>query len=348
MSYKVSVIVPVYNAEKYLHMCIKSLLNQTIESLQIILVNDGSTDSSGAIIDKYANENANIVSLHKENGGSSTARNLGIKKATGEYIAFLDSDDWVDDIAYETLYGIATENNKPDIIMYRSHGEKNNYFIPENGYYDRAGIESKILPNLMPYFDDNKPRYLRFSNCMKFHKRSFLVESGVFYHDNILIMEDALFTFDCLDRAQSFYYTDKELYYVTVNPTSVSRSPYSKNKAQSMLLISEYIREFKNRDTGYDYGNSIYSAMLYFFEEGISNALKAPKLSKCFSDIRRILNSEICKWYIKQDKPIVSGWYGKIQKNITECNAIKLLYRVKYRSKLKGTLHKIKNCFRRK
>lgn len=101
---KVSIIVPVYNVENYLEKCLKSLVEQTLEDLEIIIVNDGSTDKSQKIIDKYAKKYSNIISIEKENGGVSEARNLGLKKAKGEYIGFLDSDDWVDKNMYKKLY----------------------------------------------------------------------------------------------------------------------------------------------------------------------------------------------------------------------------------------------------
>ena len=336
-----------YRVEKYLRKCLDSVVNQTLKNIEVIIVDDGSDDGSAVIAEEYARKFTNFTCIHKTNGGLASARSSGLEVATGEYVAFLDSDDWVDDIAYEYIYDIAVENNKPDIIMHRSHGEVDDYFIPKNGYYDREKIENEILPYLMPRFDNSgKPHYLRFSNCMKIYRRSFLIDSSIFYHDGILINEDVLFTFDCLDRSQSFYYTDKELYHITVNPSSLSRTPYNKNKTQSMLLISNYIKEYQNRHSGYNYGDSIYSAILFFLEAGISNEMKAPTFRKCFFGIRKILNSEICKWYINQEKPNIPGWYGKVQKNILECGAVKLLYRMKYRRRFKSVLHKIKSSFR--
>lgn len=343
--YNMTVIVPVYRVEKYLRKCLDSVVNQTLKNIEVIIVDDGSDDGSAAIAEEYVQNFANFSCIHKTNAGLASARSSGLKLASGEYIAFLDSDDWVDNHAYDTLYNIAIENNKPDIIMYRSHDEGGSYYIPRTGYYNRKEIETELLPHLMPHFDDDgKPHFLRFSNCMKVYKRSFLVESGVFYHDGILIMEDVLFSFDCIDRAQSFYYSDKELYHVTVNPNSLSRTPYSKNKTQSMLLISKYIREYQHRDMGYDYGDRIYSAILYFLEAGISNEMKAPTPIKSFWGVKKMLTSEICKWYNQQEKPSVSGWYGKVQRNISECGVISFLYRMKYKRKFRSILHKLKNA----
>lgn len=345
--YNMTIIVPVYRVEKYIRKCLDSVVNQTLKNIEVIIVDDGSDDNSAAIAEEYAQKFTNFTCIHKENGGLASARSAGLEIASGEYIAFLDSDDWMDEVAYETLYNIAIENNTPDIIMYRSYDEGTSYHIPRVGYYNREAIEKELLPYLMPYFDDEgKPHYLRFSNCMKIYKRSFLAESGVFYHNGILIMEDVLFSFDCIDRAKSFYYSDKELYHITVNPNSLSRTPYNKNKTQSMLLISRYIRDYQYRDSGYDYGNSIYSAILYFLEAGLANEMNAPSFSRCFKGVRKIITSEICEWYNKQEKPIVSGWYGMMQKNISTCGTIRMLYNMKYKRICKITLRKM-NIFKK-
>ena len=100
----ISVIIPIYNVEKYLTKCIESVINQTYKNLEIILVNDGSTDNSKEIIDKYSSIDSRIKVINKKNGGLSDARNVGIELAKGEYITFLDSDDWIELNMYEKLY----------------------------------------------------------------------------------------------------------------------------------------------------------------------------------------------------------------------------------------------------
>lgn len=102
----ISVIIPVYNTAKYLHKCVDSVLSQTYTNLEIILVNDGSTDNSGKICDEYAQKDKRIKVIHKRNGGLSSARNAGIKMATGQFLSFIDSDDWVDKKFIEILYNL--------------------------------------------------------------------------------------------------------------------------------------------------------------------------------------------------------------------------------------------------
>ena len=111
---KLSIIIPVFNVEEYLPKCIESVVNQTYDNLEILLINDGSTDNSGVICDNFAHKDERVKVVHKENGGLSAARNLGLSLATGHYIAFLDSDDYIDSEMYETLVD-ALENADADI-----------------------------------------------------------------------------------------------------------------------------------------------------------------------------------------------------------------------------------------
>lgn len=112
---KVGIVIPVYNVEQYLRQCIESILNQTLKDIQIVIVNDGSKDSSAAIIDEYAHKDSRIVPIHKTNGGISSARNEGLKYVNAEYVTFVDSDDWVDEDMYMRMYEAACNTNA-DIV----------------------------------------------------------------------------------------------------------------------------------------------------------------------------------------------------------------------------------------
>ena len=111
MSPKISIIVPVYKVEKYIHKCIDSILNQTFKDFELILVDDGSPDNCGKICDEYAKKDSRVIVIHKENGGLSSARNSGLDIARGDYIGFVDSDDYIENDMYELLYNLCEENN---------------------------------------------------------------------------------------------------------------------------------------------------------------------------------------------------------------------------------------------
>ena len=128
---KISIIVPVYNVEQYIHKCIDSILIQTLTDFELILIDDGSKDTSGEICDEYAKKDSRIRVIHKENGGLSSARNAGIDIATSDYLGFVDSDDWIDINMYESLYSGIIDNNA-DIalcrILYQLENNKRYYF----------------------------------------------------------------------------------------------------------------------------------------------------------------------------------------------------------------------------
>lgn len=144
---KVSVIVPVYNVEKYLARCLDSLVNQTLEDIEIIIVNDGSTDNSENIIKQYLKKYSNIKYFRKANGGLSDARNHGLKYAKGDYVAFVDSDDYVDNTIYEKMYKIA-KKNKLNIVVCDTievYGENNKIYKHSNFHYSDNNIKNYII-----------------------------------------------------------------------------------------------------------------------------------------------------------------------------------------------------------
>ena len=143
---KVSIIVPIYNVEKYLEKCLESLVNQTLDDIQIILVNDGTKDNSGEIAKQYQEKHPNkIIYLEKENGGLSDARNYGIPYATGEYVAFLDSDDYVELNLYEEMYNLA-QKEKSDMVECDFIWEYPNESKRDTGliYEDRKEMLEKV------------------------------------------------------------------------------------------------------------------------------------------------------------------------------------------------------------
>ena len=114
---KFSIIVPVYNVEKYLNQCVDSIMNQTYKDIEIILVDDGSPDNCPKMCDEYKEKDSRIKVIHKPNGGLSDARNEGLKVVSGDYIAFIDSDDWIELDAFENFFGAIEKFNHPDVLI---------------------------------------------------------------------------------------------------------------------------------------------------------------------------------------------------------------------------------------
>ena len=197
---KVSVIVPVYNVEDYLEKCLNSLVNQTLKEIEIIVVNDGTPDNSQEIIDKYAKKYKNIKAYIKENGGLSDARNYGIKKAKGEYIAFVDSDDYVTKDMYEKMYQKAKSGNF-DIVVCNSI----------NVYENNNQIEIKSNLN---YADNPIQNYLISAPmaCTRIYKKELFdnieFKKGIYYEDLELTPKLVKYTnkIDFLDEGLYYYY----------------------------------------------------------------------------------------------------------------------------------------------
>lgn len=215
----ITVIVPVYNVEKYLERCVESIINQTYKNLEIILVDDGSTDNSGNICDEYAKKDSRIIVIHKENGGQATARNMALDIAKGKYIAFADSDDWVDISIYEKLYNALICNNANISVCAR-------YNVYDGGKTESAFVEteSKILPS-----EEAIKKILTYENmdaapCDKLFDAELLknIRFPVGY-----ICEDIPFVFNAVIKAQTVAYINEPLYFYLQRSGSTSKSCFS-------------------------------------------------------------------------------------------------------------------------
>lgn len=194
----VSVIIPVYNVELHLHQCLDSIVNQTFKNLEIILVDDGSPDNCGVICDEYASKDDRIIVIHKENEGLSAARNDGIRRASGKWIGFVDSDDWCELDYYEKLIA-ASDGKTADIVFaggyYREYPDKCKKVQVVHGecsYSDREHIEdlrAGITTYGLPWD--------------KLYRTEFLKEYAFSFDQSMHAFEDFLFNFEVLEKAQS-------------------------------------------------------------------------------------------------------------------------------------------------
>lgn len=212
---KVSVIVPVYNTERYLRRCLDSLINQTLEGLEIILVNDGSTDSSGQIMKEYEMEYQDRVKVYiKENGGQATARNLGIQKSTGKYISFTDSDDYVDVKMYETMYQ-AAEQNQCDLVECSYH------YLSEEG---KRTKEYRTRGDIRQY-KNQRDMFInpQVSPCNKLYRREVMMHTEVDFPEGF-IYEDTGFYIKTIPYINKEHYVNENLYYYFLRSSSTMNS----------------------------------------------------------------------------------------------------------------------------
>ncbi len=189
--YKISIIVPVYNAEKYIEKCVDSLTNQTYNNLEILLIDEGSTDGRGKLCDEMKIEDARIKVIHKESGGLISAWKRGVKESSGEYLNFIDSDDWVDLNMIEEMAQQLTGNEKEiissDYVIERENGNRQCVWQQLSpGIYDREAIEEKVIPNLL----GKESRYVTMSRCMKLIARK-LIEDNCKYSNPAVVMAAA-------------------------------------------------------------------------------------------------------------------------------------------------------------
>lgn len=253
---KLSIIIPVYNAENYLDRCIESILAQRYTDYELILVDDGSSDRSGERCDYYARNYPNIKAIHIENSGVSVARNKGIKIAAGEYLTFVDSDDWIESQMYQDMMDIADEYNC-DVVMcdcvkdFTNHSELYTHEI-RAGYYDYEQLKAEYYPHLLMMENIEYPATI--SNFLCVFRRSILRstmqlnegretqhdENCLHYVEGVRFSEDLLFGAQMMLNAKSFYYLKNKAYYhYCINPSSASHTFKIDKWTDYMKLLDE-------------------------------------------------------------------------------------------------------------
>lgn len=217
-NHTLSIVVPIYNVEKYLEKCIDSVLTQTYQDIQVILVDDGSTDRSGIICDEYLQKDDRICVIHKKNGGLISARYEGVCTATGKYVTFVDSDDWIDNHMYESLMEHAMRTNA-DIVMsainrYYSDDSISKWkFGLEEGYYNKKDIENKIIPTML--WNIKKDAWdIDPSLWSKIYKKELILEQLKQVKElDIYYAEDTVTIFPLLLLVESVYITNESFYF---------------------------------------------------------------------------------------------------------------------------------------
>lgn len=240
----ISVIIPVYNAEKFLDRCINSLIHQTYNNLEIIIVNDGSTDNSLKLIKKYMNIDSRIILINKENSGVSASRNIGLEKSNGKYIMLLDADDWLNKDAIEILYKAISLYNV-DVVRgnYRVIDENNNIVKKGKITNDMGKIVNKpklLIPNYI-YNKDNLPCYSVLLLINSKYKIKF--------NEDISFMEDTIFYYDMLNKVNTILMIPNTIYNYYQNSSSRVNNPnnYKKNIEQ-ILKVNKIMSNKEMKD----------------------------------------------------------------------------------------------------
>lgn len=293
---KISVIVPVYNVEEFLEQCLESIVSQTYTDLEIILVNDGSTDQSAKICDDFAKRDTRVKVIHQINGGVSSARNTGIKAATGDYITFVDSDDWLEKEMYQKMMYAVKIQNGSEVIMCDFINEK--YDCQEkitanirDGFYVKQDIVKELYPTLL--VTEDLGRLPIVSACICIFKKELFLNNKIAFDVDLRYVEDYLFMATIMLYTNSFYYL-KDYYGYHYRQYEISRSKkYQPKWWDNFLLLNDKLSLLLSQDENYDFSRQIKLQLIHsalFVSSAIfhSNNLKTKEklilLKKLFND----------------------------------------------------------------
>ena len=276
---KVSVIVPIYNVEKYLKKCLDSLVGQTLKDIEILAINDGSPDNSQKIVDEYVKKYDNIKSYIKENGGQSDARNFGLEKAKGDYIVFVDADDWIDKDFLKVMYENAKAHNSDIVICDFEE-------IYENGVTKIKKEIDKNIEDIQKAYMIAMPGF-----CNKMFKKDFLIKIDFKFINNIFYEDLAIYPIVAA-KTNNISYIDRALYKYRIRQGSTMNQQKNTKRLLDIFKVFEYIESgmesISNKENFYEEIEYIYinhllhAASLRFikYKDENENLIKISKIMK--------------------------------------------------------------------
>lgn len=239
----ISVIIPIFNAENYIHRCIDSILAQSYVDFELLLIDDGSTDSSGSICNEYALADNRVRVFHKENGGVSSARNMGLQYAHGEWITFVDSDDWIEKDALYNLYGNIVDS---DLVIASFVYEKTSKRVIE-----------KLTPNTVDISFENLSYILMSGAFMvpycKLYRKDIIEKQKIRFDENVHSGEDSLFVFSYLLHIKKISAIDDIIYHYCITGEGLSTKTVGIKKSVYLLdCFYTILKQFESKYPGYD------------------------------------------------------------------------------------------------
>ena len=234
----VSIIIPAYNTEKYIHRAIESSIRQTHTNTEIIIIDDGSSDNTLKTAQYYADNNSRVKVIHQDNKGVSAARNNGIREAKGEYIIFLDSDDWLDTNAVDFL--LNSQDEYPGILITTGHYSA---LISENGKVLRR-LSNLSFHNNRSFNKQQAVEFWFSSACCKIFYAEILKKYNIFFREGIHNHEDGLFVFEYINRAENVIYIDKAVWNILNRPGSACNSGYSFKMVSSVIQADNIMIDY--------------------------------------------------------------------------------------------------------
>ena len=289
----ISVIVPVYKVEKYLRQCLDSLTAQTLENMEIVVVDDGSPDGCPAICDEYAARDARVKVVHKENGGLLSARKAGLAASKGDYIGFVDGDDWVEPDTFLNMYKAICDYS-PDMVLSEFLCDYGDRVEPsgqcfEEGFYNRDRLEKEIFPRML--FGGRFYSFGVNPNCWSKLVRRELIEKNLIPVDERIRMgEDAAFIYPCLLDSQSAVCIKNPTYHYRITGQSMSTA-YDEKLKDIILLPYKRLKE-KNAASDFDISSQLDYYLLYMVNFLLRN--EAKKVNTHSKKERREVIENIC------------------------------------------------------
>ena len=301
---RISIVLPTYNVKDYIGQCIASLTEQTYENLEILIVDDGSTDGTGSVCDALAATDSRIRVIHKENGGTHTGRNLGIRESTGQYIMFLDPDDWLDKETFAELVEKIREHD-PDVIRFSYVREfpthsavKDNTFLPVSLCQGEAC--KTICRQTMGLIDGElaHPENMNFlaSACFCLYKKSVIDANKLEFYNirEIATFSDGLFNIRFLQKADRFLYVDKPYYHYRKFSAGAATSNYRENFLKRQLLLFGMLEKIAQEEGTEPFRKGFYNRVIFSTMEICLNALKRKQSwLQQYREMKQVLKSPL-------------------------------------------------------
>lgn len=298
MGIKLSVIIPAYKAEKCLPRCMDSLIPQLTDAVEVILVDDGSPDCTGEICDYYAKTHREVSAYHTENGGVSHARNHGLSAARGEYITFVDSDDYVDDDYIKTiLEEIIAE---PDIVWFDHRAISD---IAE--YHNKAVVDNINNSNIRSYIDSAILESHFNYPWDKIFRHEIIKKYKICFDETLIGGEDLLFNINVIKVSRHIKYCPKSVYNYMLNPSSATHNLKIKN-IRNLLMIHDYLTDYHDNHCANLSMENMYRRELALLEKMISDVIETESAKNIRTVIKDSnLEKDISNWSFSKKKDII-------------------------------------------
>lgn len=263
---QISVIVPVYNVQNYLAQCINSIIQQSYTNLEIMLINDGSTDNSPQICEEFRKIDRRIKVINQPNSGVSAARNTGIAIATGDYITFVDSDDWLEKDMYKRIVDAICENQRADIVMcdYITVQNDDTAKITSNlraGFYSKKDIIHEIYPTLLVTENFGRLPIVSVWNCL--FRKTLFADRRLYFSENLRYSEDYLFMAAVMTHCKSYFYI-KNYFGYNYRQYEASRSKkYEPKWWINLLDLNKQLRKLLSDNGEYDFTRQLKLQLIH-------------------------------------------------------------------------------------